>query len=185
MPNLNNTLASMRYRCRGFTLLEVLIALLIFSLGMMGLGGLMAASIKSNQASFMRTQATFLAQSLMDRMHSNVIGVWRDQYAFDHLGDASGTADPGCVGGPCTPDEVAAHDLNVWAAQVNQMLPGTPDGTLGCSVTGGVPGAVTGAAYIPTVNFSPPYSGTCTLTLQWSEGVSATGTQTLSWVFQP
>jgi len=53
---------------RGFTLLEVLIALLIFSLGMLGLAGLMVVSVKTNQSAYQRTQASFLAQSMADRI---------------------------------------------------------------------------------------------------------------------
>ena len=46
---------------RGFTLLEVLIALLVFSLGLLGLAGLMVVSVKTNQSAYLRTQASFLA----------------------------------------------------------------------------------------------------------------------------
>ena len=48
---------------RGFTLLETMIALVIFSIGLLGLAGLQATSIKFNQSAYLRTQATFLAGS--------------------------------------------------------------------------------------------------------------------------
>ena len=41
----------------GFTLLEVLVAVLIFSLGLVGLAGLMVISVKTNQSAYLRTQA--------------------------------------------------------------------------------------------------------------------------------
>lgn len=51
---------------RGFTLLEVLIAVLVLSLGLLGLAGLQAYSMRYNQSANYRTQATNLANQLMD-----------------------------------------------------------------------------------------------------------------------
>ena len=65
----------------GFTLLEVLIALLIFSLGLMGLAGLLVVSVQTNHSAYLRTQASFLAQTMADRMRANILGVWNSNYA--------------------------------------------------------------------------------------------------------
>ncbi|MDE1962228.1 MAG: type IV pilus modification protein PilV, partial [Xanthomonadaceae bacterium] len=65
----------------GFTLLEVLIALLIFSLGVLGMAGLLAVSVRTNHSAYLRTQATFLAQSMADRMRANASwALWTDLY---------------------------------------------------------------------------------------------------------
>ena len=77
---------------RGFTLLEVLVAVLIFSLGLMGLAGLLAVSVKTNHAAYMRTQATFLAQGMADRMRANVLGLWNNSYNLTHHGAADVSA---------------------------------------------------------------------------------------------
>ena len=66
----------MTTRHRGFTLLEVLIALLVFSLGLLGMAGLLIVSVKTNHSAYLRTQASFLAQSMADRMRSNMPHVW-------------------------------------------------------------------------------------------------------------
>ena len=58
-------------RRNGFTLLEVMIALLVFSLGLLGMAGLLAVSVRTNHGAYLRTQATFLAQSMADRMRAN------------------------------------------------------------------------------------------------------------------
>ncbi len=50
----------MTTRHRGFTLLEVLIALLVFSLGLLGMAGLLIVSVKTNHSAYLRTQASFL-----------------------------------------------------------------------------------------------------------------------------
>ncbi len=72
-------------RNKGFTLLEVLIAVLIFSLGMLGSAGLMVLSVRTNHSAYLRTQASFLADSMVDRMRSNV-GWTNDGYEL-HLHD--------------------------------------------------------------------------------------------------
>ncbi|MCX7101946.1 MAG: type IV pilus modification protein PilV, partial [Methylobacter sp.] len=58
----------------GFTLIEVLIAMLVLAVGLLGLAGLQATSLKSNQSAYNRSQATQLAYDLADRMRANVAG---------------------------------------------------------------------------------------------------------------
>src|ERR1700751_2065618 len=56
---------------RGFTLLEVLIAMLVMSIGLLGIGKLMMLSARANDSAYMRTQATALAYTILDAMRSN------------------------------------------------------------------------------------------------------------------
>lgn len=58
-------------RQSGFTLLEVLIAILVLSIGLLGLAGLMASSIRNNHSAYQRTQAIWLAYDMIDRMRVN------------------------------------------------------------------------------------------------------------------
>jgi type IV pilus assembly protein PilV len=58
----------------GFTLLENLIALLILSVGLLGLGTLQLAGLRSSQESYYRGQATAIAQELAERLHANPNG---------------------------------------------------------------------------------------------------------------
>lgn len=55
----------------GFTLLEVLIALLILSIGLLGLAALQANTLKKNHGALQRTQAIFLTYDMMDRLRAN------------------------------------------------------------------------------------------------------------------
>jgi type IV pilus assembly protein PilV len=166
----------------GFTLLEVLIALLILSLGLMGLAGLLVVSVQTNHSAYLRTQASFLAQSIADRMRANVLGVWNGSYAGTYT-SATGGAAGGCLNGvSCSYAQVAARDLLIWSNQLASFLP-NPTGTIACAPP---------AAPAPTADQlveRPPYSNTCTVTLAWGEmstelGGTAT-TETLDWVFQP
>ena len=56
---------------RGFTLLEVLIAVLVLSLGLLGLAALQAYSIRFNQSANYRTQATNVATQMLDQIRSH------------------------------------------------------------------------------------------------------------------
>ncbi|HOX72176.1 MAG: type IV pilus modification protein PilV [Dokdonella sp.] len=101
-------------RRRGFTLLEVLIALLILSFGLLGLAALQAYSVKANQSANLRSQATDLANMLMDNIRSNRINLgsyYADSYEEVTCGSTPTTSSP------------AAHDLDVWRIMVNCQLP--------------------------------------------------------------
>lgn len=50
---------------RGFTLIEVLIALLVLAVGLLGMASLMMTSLQSSQSAYLRSQASLLAQDLV------------------------------------------------------------------------------------------------------------------------
>jgi len=56
---------------RGVTLLEVLISIVVLSVGLLGYAGLQTLSMKNNTSSFQRSQATMLTYDIMDRMRAN------------------------------------------------------------------------------------------------------------------
>ncbi len=161
---------------RGFTLLEVMIALLIFSLGLLGMAGLMVLSVRTNQSAFLRTQASFLAQSMMDRMRANLGEI--PTYATTYPATGS---DPCASGTACGPANIAAHDIAFWSTQLTDSLPNA-SAQIACNGTRLGIGIQVGAA---------PYNGQCTMTIQWNESTlarnsaAAPATQTFAWVFQP
>jgi type IV pilus assembly protein PilV len=55
----------------GFTLIEVLVAALVLSIGLLGLAGLQAVSLKMNHGAYLRSQATNLAYEIADAMRAN------------------------------------------------------------------------------------------------------------------
>ncbi|MEO6688557.1 MAG: type IV pilus modification protein PilV [Dokdonella sp.] len=175
----------MRYKtARGFSLLEVLIALLIFSLGLMGLAGLMVVSVRTNQSAFLRTQASFLAQSLADRMRANTGKINSYIGTYD---SSSANAAYVCSSGICTPDLLVERDKALWSALMVSSLP-NPTAIMACN------GVTLGGS---AQSGSAPYSGLCTLTMTWTEAKldrssnvstgdsNAPTTQTFAWVFQP
>jgi type IV pilus assembly protein PilV len=169
---------------RGFTLLEVLVAVLIFSLGLMGLAGLLAVSVKTNHAAYMRTQATFLAQGMADRMRANPLGLWNTSYNLALTGPLTSTiAVPAkCKSGGCDYSDIAARDLIVFQDQLMTFLP-SPKTMINCTT-----------AQAPTTDqmlMLPPYAGTCEMLIRWGdvsniESKNVTSEDvTFDWVFQP
>jgi len=69
MQKIQNKLKSQN----GFTLLEVMIAMVIFAVGMLGLAGIQALSLESSHSSYSRSQAILLAYDMVDRMKANSV----------------------------------------------------------------------------------------------------------------
>ncbi len=99
-------------------MIEVLIALVVLSIGLLGLAGLQSAGLRFNQSASMRTQATQLAYDMSDRMRANMVAV----AAGNYLGAAGATASCHTTSG-CTPAAMAADDLAVWNAAITRYLP--------------------------------------------------------------
>jgi len=109
---------------RGFTLLEVLIALLVLSIGLLGLAALQTIGLRSNQMGSMRTIATQLAYDISDRMRANPDGLTTaNQYYVIAVTDPKPDLDPNCDATTCTTAELADFDLSQWRSRV-EGLPG-------------------------------------------------------------
>lgn len=100
----------------GFTLIEVLIALVILSVGMLGIAGLYVHSMQAGRTSILRHQAVMLAGDVADRIRANP----RAGIAYRDAG-----ADNNCVNGgiDCTPEQMAGNDIFLWKVQATEMLP--------------------------------------------------------------
>ncbi len=177
---------------RGFTLLEVLIALLIFSLGLMGLAGLLTTSVKTNHSAYLRTQAIFLAQAMADRMRANPLGLWNANYNLNTIVTTAGTA-PAAVSTPSPPTActggcdfgvIATRDLRIFQNQLAQFLP-NPGVAINCAAVASPPAA----AQLLTM---PPYAQTCEIQISWTQlaisgqtAAQAATPDVFDWVFQP
>lgn len=189
-------------RQRGVSLIEVLMAVLIFSVGLIGLAGLMVMATRSNHSAYQRTQVTFLASTMADRMGANPVGVWSGFYNSTAYPVAASTASNNDCASGCTPQALAASDQRAWSRQLSSFLPNVkasiacnnaPAGYTPAGWTMGSPASGATAA-VPAdpgqVGMRPPYGGVCTMGITWDEqqsvnqqaGVAA---QTFSWTFQP
>ncbi len=101
---------------RGFSLVEVLIALIIMSVGMLGIAGLYVQSMQAGRTSLFRHHAVTLASDVGDRIRANP----RAGIAYTGLG-----ANNNCVGGgvDCSDTAMAANDIFLWDQQAADSLP--------------------------------------------------------------
>ncbi len=70
-------------RQRGTTLIEALVAVVILSIGLLGMAGLQANALKLNQTSLQRSQATILAYTILDQMRSDTAAAKTGDYDID------------------------------------------------------------------------------------------------------
>jgi type IV pilus assembly protein PilV len=121
------------YRIQGFSLIEVLISIVILAFGVLAMGGLQLASLRSNQVSAYSSTAATLAKDYSEMMRSNftvsnivtaTAGV--NPYLFDTANAGSYTATPAaalCKAATCTKAQVAVLHVADWAQRVKDQLP--------------------------------------------------------------
>jgi type IV pilus assembly protein PilV len=167
-------------RSRGFSLMEVMVALIVICVGLLGIAKMQALSLSNSTTSRMRSLAAIEAASLASAMHSNrqywantaPVTVTVNPGAITST-DAALTAavtatNPGaCLGAPgtisqCAALPLAAYDLGRWNTSLNGLLPPppapTPMATISC----------------------PPVAGTptsCTIQISWGERAVAVNQQ--------
>jgi len=180
-------------RQRGVSLIEVLMAVLIFSVGLLGVAGLMVMATRSNHSAYQRTQAIFLADSMADRMSANPVGVWSGFYETPGSYASLGSAENDCSAG-CTPKELAEADLRIWRRQLITLLPNdeTTWGTIRCyngpagyAPKGWTPATDTAPADRGQLAMRPPYGGMCWLYVRWNERAHDGMVRTFVRTFQP
>jgi len=141
----------------GFTLLEVLIALLVMSIGLLGIGKMMIMSARANDSAYMRSQATALGYTILDAMRANRQAAIVQGYDTA-LGVFPGPVACGTtVAAACNSGQQAQNDLSQWGTSLAAQLPGG----VGSVTTVTAPDVKTGANNI-----------TATVTVQWTDMVA-------------
>lgn len=102
---------------RGFTLIESLVAMVVISVGMLGIAAMYVEGLRAGRTSVYRAVAVELASDMADRIRSNP----NADGAYAGAG-----ANNNCVNGAndCTPAQLAADDLFWWEQSVGARLPG-------------------------------------------------------------
>ena len=116
----------MKNKNTGFTLIEVLIAMLVLAVGLLGLAGLQATSLNNNQRAYYRSQATILAYDIADRMRANRSAV--GNYLTSFMDPTTATTKSDCLptslpATGCSQTDMAENDLFEWNGEVTN-LPG-------------------------------------------------------------
>ncbi len=129
-----------KYHQNGFSLIELLVAVVVLSIGMLGLAGLQATGLQHNHSANYRSTATVLAYSIVDSMRANRVGAGDGLYNITLAESApTGTA-------------IYDQDLSIWLGELAARLP-SGDGAVD-SVTN-----VVGTVQLITV----------TVTVQWDD----------------
>lgn len=95
----------------GFTLIEILVTVIVLSIGLLGLAGLQAVSLKFNSTAYQRSQATSLAHDITERMRANATAARNGLYNIDFE-----FADPGT-------STLADRDVSEWRQTLINTLP--------------------------------------------------------------
>jgi type IV pilus assembly protein PilV len=145
----------------GFTILEVLVSLVILSIGLLGTAKLMLYSSHANDSAYLRSQATDLAYEILDNMRAN-----RQQALAGAYTTALATApvNPGfaCTGvTACSQSNLALYDVYTWQERLNANSGTAPAGALPAGA---------GSVAI-TLNGSQT---TAVITVQWDDSAAQT-----------
>lgn len=179
---------------KGFSLVEVMIAVFVLAIGLLGIAGLQITSIKSNHTALLHTQVTQLASDLSDRMRANISGTRAGNYlktlppavppavhytpteTYNCFNNFTGTASAGS----CTPSEMALADLDELFSLAANTLPFV-SAAISCTSPSGVTVTVDTAANDCSAGF------THTITMTWQEHDGAQGlvNRSTSIEFQP
>ena len=132
------------FQARGFTLIESLVAMVVISVGMLGIAALYVEGLRAGRTSIYRNVAIDLASDMADRIRGNPTA----RASYNGAGPG---ANNNCVNGAnnCTAAALAADDSFWWNRSVQSLLPG---GTASVAVVA----AVNNAAYTITVTWTEP-----------------------------
>lgn len=144
----------MKSRQSGMTLIEVLIAIVVLAVGLLGIASMLMLSSKANTSSYTKQQAVQAVYDIFDRIRANSQAAIGGNYNISNIGASGPTAVSApsamCNSGACTPAQLASYDMWWWLTKDVARLPN------GC---GSVSTALAGAAGNTVV----------TVTVQWDD----------------
>jgi type IV pilus assembly protein PilV len=165
MKSLNDTTGHGCLRDAGFSLVEVMVALIVMSVGLLGIAKMQALALTSTSSARMRSLVALEASSIASTMRAD--RAYWSQVKADPAVQFSGGAvtatdttlklNSTC---PCTAPQIAFGDLQEWVTNLGKQVPDVK-GTVSCTV--------------PKVTAPAPIS--CAISLNWPENLVASNTQ--------
>lgn len=118
----------MNRKSNGFSLIEVMLAILIMSLGLLGVASTLLVSLRSASSNYLKQQAVQYTYDITDRMRANA-GVADDPssanpYITALSESSASTPSPNCSAAPCNATQMAAYDVWQWKTLLKRNLPG-------------------------------------------------------------
>jgi type IV pilus assembly protein PilV len=102
---------------KGMTLVEVLVTMVILSVGLLGVAAMQVSTVRNNYDAFVRSQAAVLAADILDRMRANRADALLQRYDVGFTGSPSGST-------------VAANDVTSWKGMLLQQLGQNAQGSI-------------------------------------------------------
>ena len=151
---------------RGFSMIELLVAVLVMGIGVLGITGLQMVSLQNNRGALVRAEAVQLAYDMIDRIRANPDPI--AVYGGLNLGTAPAVA-TNCHAAACNGLQMAGFDRAVWKCSLglwntNANCAGFRNGVI-LPLAANQPGLPNGDGRI-AVNAA---TGIVTITVQWQE----------------
>lgn len=153
---------------QGFSLIELLVAVVVLAVGILGVAGMQVISLQQNRSALYRAEAVQLANDLMDRIRVNT------DITYTALMSADPQVTTDCIQNACSRTDMAAYDISQWKCSINSL---DSDGTTYTACAGfqnvdgsaGIEGALPeGAGSVALV------SGVYEVTVQWQDDSQGT-----------
>ena len=110
-------------KTNGFTIIEVLITMVILSIGVLGLGLLQLTAMQNTQGGYLRSQAAILAYDIIDSMRANIPAVSAGNYGLAFTAATPAAVDCYGLAANCTTLQMASSDLNRWRTVLATYMP--------------------------------------------------------------
>lgn len=127
MLMIKKAFAKRRFHHKGVSLIEVLIAIVVASIGLLALAGVNTAAIRYTKLSQYRGTATLLANDMAERIRANKAGAAAYVFNSDFATQNTLPSAPGNLcntsGATCSAAQMAAADLYLWQIRVRDQLP--------------------------------------------------------------
>lgn len=104
-------------------MIEVLITILIMSVGLLGVAAMQAEALKGGNDSILRSKAVTSVADISDRIRANIGGLASYTRV---LSGAPVASPPDCVATPCTPAGMALYDMSQWLTALQNPASGLP-----------------------------------------------------------
>jgi type IV pilus assembly protein PilV len=136
----------------GASLIEVLVAILIFSIGMLGIAALSSAAIRYQTGNVARSAIASSINDYADRLRGNLYGangysapsaaapstgyVYTATYTTQQSGTITFPTTPNCASTTCSLSELSNYDITAWRQSLRNNLPGGAGYVVGDYTTG-------------------------------------------------
>lgn len=138
-----------RSRVAGVGLIEILIAVLVMAIGMLGIAAMQAMALRNSQSSLERSQAVIQSYAILDAMRANLAQARDGDYNLARTCDA-----------PAAGATLATNDLANWITSLDETLGSSACGQIVCAAAGGLAAAQN-----------------CTVTVEWNDTRGSEGVE--------